>query len=310
MTTSTFSHRPPRTWLKVFFSVPNSLAESAAAFLAELSDSGVELISDTAQPNDQPLEKIIGYLPTNDNTADLLRQIRDYLGSMQKSYPQWSTLDVHTEPVIEEDWGITWKKYFKPTKITSRLVVKPSWEEYTPEPDDAVLEIDPGMAFGTGLHASTCLALEIIDQLYQGPLPQPQSVLDVGTGTGILAMACVLFGAGQVIAIDNDPDAVAAAQGNISRNNLDAIATASAKDLAAINETFDLVIANITHDTIIELAPLLKRSLNIAGNLILSGILQGEQEKNICLELAAIGLSVNDSRYQEEWFAGRFTLKR
>lgn len=307
MNESTFTHRQPRTWLKVSFTVSSALTESASAFLADLSNSGVEIIPETAQHPDLSFEKIVGYLTEDGNTQKKLKRLNSFLTNIQQEMPEGTSTVLYSEIIKEEDWGKTWKKHFKPARITKRLVVKPSWEEYTAEPNDVVLELDPGMAFGTGLHASTRLALELIDHIYQTLMPPPRTVLDVGTGTGILAMAAALFGAKEVIAIDNDPDAVDAAQRNIARNKLNALVTASDSDLSSISNSFDLVIANITHDTIIELAPNLKQALKADGSLILSGILQGEQEESICLAMSAIDLTIITSKYQEEWFAGRFT---
>ena len=181
------------------------------------------------------------------------------------------------------------------------LVIKPSWEAYAPAAGERVIEMDPGMAFGTGQHASTRLALELITaRLEQGACAR---ALDVGTGTGILAMAAALFGCTEVMAVDNDPDAVAVARQNVAHNHLGARIELAATPVAEIRGSFQLVAANIVHDVLVDLAPDLTRLTAPGGSLVLAGILNGGQEAHIVQVYAALGCRVHARRSQDEWVA-------
>ena len=209
------------------------------------------------------------------------------------------------DTIREEDWGRIWKEHFKPLAITPRLVIKPTWESYKASANEAVIEMDPGLAFGTGHHASTRLALTLIDAIFSaGPIPM--RALDVGTGTGILAMGCALFGSNEVVAIDNDQDAVATATDNVTANRLEEIISVSSEDLADLDGSFDLICANITQDVLQQLAPDLVRHLAPGGRLVLAGILRGGQEKAIVRQYTGLGLALDRTTYEDEWAALMF----
>jgi ribosomal protein L11 methyltransferase len=212
---------------------------------------------------------------------------------------------VRAEQLVEEDWGAGWKEHFHPFRAAPHLVVKPTWEPYAAAPGEAVIEMDPGMAFGTGLHASTRLALALIEE--QCMAAQPRRVLDLGTGTGILAMAAALRGAADVLAIDTDPDAVAAARLNVARNRLEGIVRVGDENLAAVPGPFDLIAANITADVLLALAPLLAARLAPAGSLVLAGVLAGEQEREVRAAYERLGLRCSDARSEGEWAALLFS---
>jgi ribosomal protein L11 methyltransferase len=221
-----FSHRQAKNWLRVNLAVDSRMLEAVTAFLEELTGSGIEISSyGTAfsRPVSQnnSLEKITAYIDcTDENIADgKVKQLHAFVTDLPSFFSDCQAPQMEIDEIQEEDWGKLWKEFFTSYKITPRLLIRPSWE--TPDTvlangisAAATIEMDPGLAFGTGHHASTQLALGLIDQLYQLKRAHLHKVLDVGTGSGILAMACGLFGARQILAIDNDPDAVAAAQKN------------------------------------------------------------------------------------------------
>ncbi|MEJ2033133.1 MAG: 50S ribosomal protein L11 methyltransferase [Deltaproteobacteria bacterium] len=272
-------------------------------FLASLSGSGVEIL-----PIGEAGERIIAYLAEDDELSLKEALLREFLQSLPT--PNGRPLPLLTERLLEEDWSRNWKSHFKPARLTRRLAIKPSWETYEPQEGEAVIELDPGMAFGTGLHASTRLALELIEDCLPPSVAESMLVLDVGTGTGILAMACSLLGASRVVAIDNDPDAVQAAIENVSRNRLQKIVEVSGRDLLETKGPFHLVIANIIHNTLVELAPMLCRLVANRGSLILAGILQGEQEGSILATYRAFGFASTRILYREEWAAFLFTTSQ
>jgi len=163
------------------------------------------------------------------------------------------------------------------------------------------------MAFGTGLHDSTQLALQIIERSFtECTSATLQKILDVGTGTGILGMACALLGAKEVLAIDNDPDAVAAALENVKQNNLSHIINVESTDLNNIKGPFDLIVANITQDVLASMAPQLISLLAQQGRLVLAGILKGEQADATTSIFCGKGLTLLESPSQKEWQAFLF----
>ena len=271
------------------------MTEAVGAYLADLSGSGIEISSakeDRINNKDHEVtfEKITAYIPVGPSGSDKKTvsqkadELRQFLASLSHIFTDCSAPLFNTEMIQEEDWGKTWKSFFTSFQITPKLTIKPSWEkEQSPEAnkEKLVIEMDPGLAFGTGHHASTQLALLLLEQLFQNNKECLENVLDVGTGSGILAMGCGLFGAQNVLAIDNDPDAVETAKGNIIRNRLEHIVTVSGQDIAAIQPGFDLLVANIIHNTLAEMATLLTGLLAPEGYLVLSGILKGDQENSI-----------------------------
>ena len=297
MTEHDITHRLPKVWVKVSIDLPAELSETAAVFLNQLSGSGIELA-----PGPSSRERAIAYLPEENAEADL-SALTAFLQDLEQQHPAGAPFPVQTERLVEEDWGKAWRSHFKTSRASARLVVKPTWEAYTPSGPEQVIELDPGMAFGTGLHASTRLSLELIESRYSLAGSGPRRALDVGTGTGILAMACALFGAREVVAIDNDPDAVHTAFQNVRHNGLAEVVEVSGLDLRVLTGPFDLVVANIIHDTLLELMPLLSSLLASDGVLILAGILKGEQEQSILAACGAHGLAAAEVRYSEEWAA-------
>lgn len=300
-------HRPAKSWLKITVDAPTQFAEVISAFISTLTGSGTEQKSGIDNTAAADREKIIGYLIDNQQWPALERQLHDFLNTLHQQFPNTAPAALSTELIEEIDWNETWKQHFKPFMITPKLVIKPTWEPYEPINDEAIIEIDPGMAFGTGHHASTRLALELIESLFFSKKSAPQKVLDVGAGTGILGMACARFGAQKIIAVDNDPDAVAIAKENVAQNNLTIKMEVNDQNLANLNGPFDLIIANITHNILIELAIDLTRLLAPSGHLVLAGILKGDQQESIKRMYADLSLALCDEKIHDEWAGLCFT---
>jgi ribosomal protein L11 methyltransferase len=299
------THRQARTWLRITLTVAPELSDVVAGFLAVLTGRGVET-STGGSGATIPMARVIGYLPQDDNDKDLgeqLTRIDLFIEALTKQFPDRPAFARQLDTIQEEDWGRNWKVHFKPLPITRRLVIKPTWERYEAGADELVIEMDPGLAFGTGHHASTRLALTLIDEIFAAAGTKPARALDVGTGTGILAMGCALFGSREVIAIDNDPDAVAAAKDNVAANHLEKIVSVSGDDLASLDGPFDLISANITRDVLRELAPDLVRLLTPGGRLILAGILRNGQDEAIVRQYTGLGLVHDRTTTKDEWAA-------
>jgi len=176
--------------------------------------------------------------------------------------------------VQEEDWANAWREYFKPLRIGERLVVIPSWEQYDLQSGDLPLYLDPGMAFGTGTHATTSLCLTALERLVR---PKDR-VLDVGTGSGILAIAAYRLGASEVTAIDIDPVAVQVARENVDKNAA-GVHVAKATVMEIEGEGYDLVIANIIATVIIDLLPTMVGKLRPGGQILVSGIIDERKQQ-------------------------------
>jgi ribosomal protein L11 methyltransferase len=313
------SHRTARTWEKIVVETDSRMTDAVGAYLSDLSGTGVEISAagNREDNKEEPavFEKVFAYIlldsPESDTKeiSELVDDIRNFLARLSPLFPDCPEPKLSTERLEEEDWSRIWKSFFSTFQITPTLTIKPSWEETgsraeTKDRNHHVIEMDPGMAFGTGHHASTRLALLLLEQLFQdGEGSLLKKILDVGTGSGILAMGCGLFGAEHVLAIDNDPDAVAAAAANVKRNRLSDKITVSDKDVTTIQSDFDLIVANITHDILSELADTLTDRIAPGGYLVLSGILKEGQEDSIRRVYTGKGLNFIKSIMQDEWAA-------
>ncbi len=284
-------------WLKTTFACPDIALEAVTDLLGVISGSAVE-----QSPAKDGLSQLIGFFQfvTDTEREDALRRLEQELRALLAAYGLPEP-EISCSVLADEDWATSWQQYFKPFAIVPGLIIKPSWENYAAQPGEQVLEMDPGMAFGTGQHASTKLALSLTQGCCQAA--PPERMLDVGTGTGILAMAAVLFGAKEAAAIDNDPVAVAVAAENIARNGLAERITASVEPLEEVSGQFDLICANILHDVLAELAPALCRRLAKNGRLVLSGLLRGSQEESILRIYGQLGLRLRQAVHEEEWAA-------
>jgi ribosomal protein L11 methyltransferase len=198
----------------------------------------------------------------------------------------------------DQDWLEGWKQYFSPIELSARLAIVPSWEAYDAKPGQAVVTLDPGMAFGTGTHGTTAGCLRALDA-YLAP---GMAVCDVGTGSGILAIAAVKLGAGRVVATDNDDLAIRVAVENADVNGVTDIDFRVADLLAGIDGPFDLVIANILAPVVLALIPQLPRVLPAGGVFISSGYILS-QEAEIHAALEAAGHTVLARYEQEGWVA-------
>jgi len=298
----------PNKWLKISLTCPTRIAEAASDLIGVLSQGGVEI-----RPlADQRKKLITSFFPLADSRGkeyterEAAKVLAAVTPELEKLFAIYNLIlgKPTTEIIDDQDWATSWQQFFTTKEIIPGLVIKPSWEDYQPASGQKVLTMDPGMAFGTGQHASTKLALSLMAPCFKNPKTgKPARVLDVGTGTGILAMAAAMFGADQVLAIDNDPVAVKIARHNVNINSLDWNVAVDDKPLAQVQGPFNLILANIVHDVLCTMAPDFKRMLHDRGLVILSGILRGKQEHNLEKVFADNGIDLFCTEHEEEWVA-------
>ncbi len=267
-------------WLKIELFAPEALIDALTGFLTDSGAQGVYQESPGPRdPDDAPAapsaEALQAFLPCDKQMEGRVAALRTYLASLAELFPEMEKPRLRTEFIRDPGWGETWKQFFKPLRVGRRIVIKPTWEPYSPAGADVVVEIDPGMAFGTGQHASTRMCLEAIEALLSEDCGfAGRHVLDVGTGTGVLGIAAARLGAAEVLCIDNDEQATAIARENVLINGVgDRVAVADLA-IAALTRPFPLVVANLTAKILLELHPHLSRLVCPRGYLILSGIIE------------------------------------
>ena len=287
-----------RQWLEIRITLPEVLQEEAGIFLTAWSGRGVVLEDSEERSGTTRLSGIRTYFPAADFTADIRRDLLQYLDKLVSL--GYRIGELQQQIIEEEDWERAWQVHFKSRRLTNRFVVRPPWEDYTPIPGEVVLTIYPGMAFGTGRHPSTWLCLLALEELAQEwpPDSEPQ-VLDVGTGTGILGLAAAHLGA-KVLAIDLDPEALAAVRDNIKLNDLQDRVRADDIPLAAIRQQFDLIFGNLTAPDLHSLAESLAGRLRPAGQLIISGFLSSDLPK-VQERFVAQGLTPLKTHQKDDW---------
>lgn len=295
-------------WAEITCIVPETMAETLADFLLELTGNGVSIENrkvDTFNIDDITVEAVKSvkcYLQNSELLKDSLSRIKEHLCANGPAFPGFSFSAPTVAILKEEDWANSWKVHFKPTRIGKRLVIKPSWEGFAAESDDIILELDPGMAFGTGTHATTRLCLESLENLVfkENAFKDNSAVLDVGCGSGVLGIAAALFGAAKVVSIDIDPIAISVTRENAEINGVTGVLTASETPLGDVNGSYSLVLANILAEALVKMSSLLTEKVAKDGFLILSGILT-EREEFVIAGFSPLPLTLHSVSRQEEW---------
>lgn len=242
---------------------------------------------------------IKAYLSSDSSLGEKLSLIKDKINWLKKRDlgVDLGSLDIELASVREEDWSNTWKKYYKPMKVSDRIVIKPSWETYNKKKGQVILTLDPGMAFGTGTHETTMLCMQAIDQ-YIRP---DHSLIDIGCGTGVLSIGALLLGAKAATAIDLDGNAVEIARKNAQINKvLDRMTLVHGNLLDEIEGSYDIVVANIIADVIIELSQYVTNYIKAGGLFISSGIIH-ERLDEVIEQIESVGLIIEKVEKMGEW---------
>ena len=211
-----------------------------------------------------------GYLSESPNLSDNIQLIKERVEQVRDAGIDAGLGEVTIAEVFEEDWSSAWKQYYKPMKIGKNIVIKPSWEKYEGKEWEHIIELDPGMAFGTGTHETTQLCIQLLERYVK----EDDIVIDIGSGTGILGIVAAKLKSKRVIGVDIDPIAIKVAKENILINNVEDIFEIREGHLFdQIKEKGDIVVANIVTDVILDLIKDIRRNLNEQGILIASGII-------------------------------------
>ncbi|MDA8217966.1 MAG: 50S ribosomal protein L11 methyltransferase [Dehalococcoidales bacterium] len=289
-------------WLELSCQVDREAVEPVSELFARHGrgaaiEEDVDSVEGEGPRTPSPFVTVRTYLPLDEQADEKRLAIETGLWVLGMIRPVGALL---VRTLKEQDWAEAWKAHFHVHRIGRRVVIKPSWREYDPQPDDIVIQLDPGMAFGTGLHPTTQLCVETLDDY----LKPGQQVLDLGTGSGILAIAAALLGASSVLALDVDPLAVDAARANAAANGLaDSISVENGSlPRAGITTPFDLIVANIIAHVLRDLAGPLAEALAPGGLLVASGII-AEREAEVVTAFADTGLPIVERRQRGDWVA-------
>lgn len=278
----------------------------------ELGVKGVVVADPDLEPEDGWADQVefraqqhsvTGYFPVNEAFRDKRRHLEQALRRIETDHGIGHRIEYRE--IEDQDWAQSWKEYFWPEKIGERIVVKPTWREYVPAEDDIVIEIDPGMAFGTGTHPTTALCIRMLETYISPGL----SFLDIGTGSGILMIAAAKLGAAKVSGVDMDEMAVQVARENLELNRIspDCGHVTHGDLVTGVKETFDVAAANILSNVIIALLDSVAAVLKPGSLLICSGIIEENRDK-VLEKMQSCGFEILDIRSKDSWVAicGRY----
>ena len=282
-------------WTELVVETTNEAIDAVTNILMENEAGGVQIDDDDL--NDV---RIITYFPANVNVAEKVPELEMQIKGLSQFGIDPGKAAVKLSDVNDDSWRDVWKKYYHPVRITRYLTIVPSWEDYQPEnADEKVIRLDPGRAFGTGTHPTTRLALLALEKEIRGS----ESMIDVGTGSGVLSIAAKYLGAGEIDAYDIDDEAIKATKENVALNPVAQdinIGTNSLLD--GISKKVNLIVANILAEIIVPLIPQAKECLNPGGKFITSGIINDKKDL-IVNELTKHGFVIDEILNQKDWYS-------
>ncbi|MFJ7681560.1 50S ribosomal protein L11 methyltransferase [Peribacillus butanolivorans] len=304
-------------WSEFAIQTTNEAVEPVSNILHEAGASGVviedplELVKERENvfgeiyhlnPADYPDEGVLikAYLPVNSFLGETVDAIKESINNLLLFDIDLGKNVVSISEVNEEEWATAWKKYYNPVKISERFTIVPTWEDYTPvSSDELIIELDPGMAFGTGTHPTTVMCIQALERTVQpGDL-----VVDVGTGSGVLSIAAALLEAKQVQSLDLDDVAVQSAKQNVELNNVqDRVSVSQGNLLDGVNEQADVVVANILAEVIMSFTDDVAKVVKPGGYFIASGIIQPKKQ-DVKDAIIASGFTVEETILMEDWVA-------
>jgi ribosomal protein L11 methyltransferase len=298
-------------WLELSVASDVEAVEAVSEILARVATGGTtlepafELVDEGLGARVDPSRPAVvrGYVPARDAAAAeaAAATVAEALGHLQ-AFGLGAIGDLRTRVVHEADWAEAWKAHFPVLRVGRRLVIRPTWRRHRARPDEVVIALDPGMAFGTGLHPTTRLCLAALEAVANRGDLAGRRVLDVGCGSGILAIAAVRLGAAGAIGLDTDPIAIEATLANAARNRLTNRVTARVGTLPSGDPPADLVLANLVAGLLIPMAPALLAELHPGGTLLASGIFV-DREAEVRAAFQGDGLAVGGRAAEGDWVA-------
>ena len=260
-----------KRWLVVELLIAKEFEEAVSNFLIDQGATGIEELE-----GDLKRERLRAYFPQDGRRKRILDILHRYLQSLGRLFPENPRAQITTASLPEQDWGENWKRFFKPVQVTPRFLVKPPWSRVRSKRGQIPIDITPAMAFGTGTHATTILCIQALEERLKR---KGQSVLDVGTGSGILSIIAAKLGAKEVWGIDIDGVALENARENVETNAVSNIVKIRKGSIGSLRKKFDVIAANIDIKSLRRMRRPLIGHLKNHGVLILSGILEGEKER-------------------------------
>ncbi|MFJ7746235.1 50S ribosomal protein L11 methyltransferase [Peribacillus sp. NPDC097295] len=309
-------------WSEFAIHTTNEAVEPVSNILHEAGASGVviedplELVKERENvfgeiyhlnPDDYPDEGVLikAYLPVNSFLGETVDAIKESINNLLQYEIDLGKNIVSISEVNEEEWATAWKKYYNPVKISERFTIVPTWEEYVPvSSDELIIELDPGMAFGTGTHPTTVMCIQALERtIVPGDL-----VVDVGTGSGVLSIAAALLDAKRVQALDLDEVAVQSAIQNVELNQVqEKVSVSQGNLLDGVDEQADVVVANILAEVIMRFTDDVAKIVKPGGHFIASGIIQPKKQ-DVKAAIIESGFSIVETIQMEDWIA--FIAKR
>lgn len=304
-------------WAEICIHTTQEAVEIVSNLLHEAGSNGVviedqhdlENVWDTSfdevyelNPDNYPLEGVYikAYFPDDATIEQTLIDIRAALEQLDDADIDFGEKTIRVSKINDENWSTAWKQYYKPIHVSNRIVIIPSWEQYTKRhADELIITLDPGMAFGTGTHETTILCIRAIEKYME----RGYDVIDVGTGTGILSIVAAKLGANNVYAYDLDPVAIESAKANVDMNNVaPQVFVSKGNLLENVYKRVDLIIANILAPVVIQLVEHLPNTLNQNGRFIASGIIKSQQQA-VEESLESTGLVIEEVMSKNDWVA-------
>lgn len=304
-------------WSEISILTTNEAIEPISNILHESGASGV-VIEDPAElvkeredmfgeiyqlnPDDYPTDGVMvkAYLPVNSFLGETVDEIKQGITNLVTYDIDIGENKVEISEVNEEEWATAWKKYYHPVKISDKFTIVPTWEDYTPvHSDELIIELDPGMAFGTGTHPTTVMCIQALERIVK----EHDSVIDVGTGSGVLSIASALLAADQVRAYDLDEVAVRSARLNVKLNKVQEKVSVDANNLLnGVTGQADVIVANILAEIILRFTEDAYELVKPGGYFITSGIIQPKKQE-VRDSLEAAGFHIEEIMVMEDWVA-------